>query len=276
MPRKATSEQNSDNARDNKYAAPALEKGLDILEALADEAVGLTQSELAQRLGRSTSEIFRMVQTLQRRGWVMVMPGDRYRLSLHMFELSHRQRPLRSLVEAALPLMQDVSRRLLQSCHLSVAESGRLMVVAQTDSPGMLCFAVRTGAVLGLLNTSSGHVLLAFASDAERERIIDAHIMLSGGLIKRPAGLDDVLDEVRRQGYAQERSEQVFGVTNLAFPVFDRSGLPVASMVIPFLEGLGGPDRETQIQEALGLLGQTAAALSRRLGYVAAEAELQA
>jgi hypothetical protein len=48
-----------------KYAAPALDKGLDILEVLADAAQGMTLNGIAKVLNRTTSEIFRMVVTLQ-------------------------------------------------------------------------------------------------------------------------------------------------------------------------------------------------------------------
>jgi len=52
------------------YNAPALAKGLDILELLAGEEVGVTQQQIASGLERSTSEIFRMLSCLQRRNTV--------------------------------------------------------------------------------------------------------------------------------------------------------------------------------------------------------------
>jgi DNA-binding IclR family transcriptional regulator len=38
-------------------------------------------AEIASRLVRSMSEIFRMVVTLRRRGWIAAHAGDRYHLS---------------------------------------------------------------------------------------------------------------------------------------------------------------------------------------------------
>lgn len=52
------------------YSAPALEKGLDILEILADSAAGYTLNEISKLSNKSINEIFRMVMTLHRRGWV--------------------------------------------------------------------------------------------------------------------------------------------------------------------------------------------------------------
>jgi DNA-binding IclR family transcriptional regulator len=69
------------------YATPALEKGLDILELLAHERDGLTKSEVARGLGRTVSEIFRMLLCLERRGYISQASGDRYVLSLRLFQL---------------------------------------------------------------------------------------------------------------------------------------------------------------------------------------------
>ncbi len=76
------------------YTAPALEKGLDILEALAETQDGLTQQEVAFALRRSVGEIFRMLEVLRRRGWVSRDPDTgRHALTTRMFELSHRHPP---------------------------------------------------------------------------------------------------------------------------------------------------------------------------------------
>src|SRR5258706_6330593 len=58
----------------HRYRAPALEKGLDILEALAGVSEPLTTPQLAERLGRSPSELFRMVYILERRGHIQESP----------------------------------------------------------------------------------------------------------------------------------------------------------------------------------------------------------
>ena len=81
------------------YSAPALEKGLDILELLADSAPGLTQNQIAARLGRSAGELFRMLEVLERRGYLGRSPSDgSYSLTLKLFELAHRQPPVKRLL----------------------------------------------------------------------------------------------------------------------------------------------------------------------------------
>ena len=76
-----------------QYSAPALEKGLDILEFLAGESEGLNISRLAAELGRSVGEIFRMVAVLEQRGYIRVREGaDAYIVTLKLFELAHKSR----------------------------------------------------------------------------------------------------------------------------------------------------------------------------------------
>src|SRR5580698_894177 len=70
-----------------KYATPALDKGLDILEYLAHDPTGATKSELARELNRTVSEIFRMLLCLERRGYIAQLAEDRYSLTLKLFKL---------------------------------------------------------------------------------------------------------------------------------------------------------------------------------------------
>src|SRR5688572_13597466 len=83
---------------DAAYTAPALEKGLDILELLAGEGDALSQAAIAQRLARSTAELFRMLSVLERRGYVTRHADGGYRLSLRLFELAHQHPPLKRLL----------------------------------------------------------------------------------------------------------------------------------------------------------------------------------
>ena len=58
------SSEESDEGSQQLYAAPALEKGLDILELLSRQEAGLTRRDIAERLGRSVSEVFRLSASL--------------------------------------------------------------------------------------------------------------------------------------------------------------------------------------------------------------------
>ena len=86
----------------DKYRAPALDKGLDILEFLAASSVGLTQAEIAKGLGRGPNEIYRMLDTLVRRNYVTRTPdGDKYMLSLRLLVIANMHPPRRRLLDIA-------------------------------------------------------------------------------------------------------------------------------------------------------------------------------
>jgi len=255
----------SGSASKPKYRTPALEKGLDIIELLADQPKGLSQGEIARILNRSVSEIFRMLNCLQQRGYVILQkPGDRYGLTLKLFELSHRHPPTRRLITEALPLMTTITRTLDQSCHLAVYHDGRILVVAQVDSPGGLGFSVRMGAQLDLSLTSSGLVILAFASKDDYELMLSTLLAEStvpidiNSLSKRCA-------KIRKQGFDESASQQVRGVRNLSFPVLDFSGNAIATLAIPFLSRIDDINAPN-IDEARKLLSTASKTLSAAIG----------
>ena len=93
----------------DRYRAPALDKGLDILELLSSVDGGLTQAEIAKRLDRSPNEFYRMLDRLVRRGYVTKIDGDRYSLTLKLFGLAQLHAPVRRLVCYATPIMRELA-----------------------------------------------------------------------------------------------------------------------------------------------------------------------
>jgi DNA-binding IclR family transcriptional regulator len=217
-----------------RYAAPALKKGLQIIEALADRDTGLSLTEIAKTLNYTVNEIFRMVVALQQQGYIEPGADEKYRLTLKIFEVAHRQQPLRSVVATALPTMRDLANQQAQSCHLAVHYDGRVMIVAQVDSPEPWTFNVKVGSVVGLLDTSSGLVMLAYSDPQTRMRMLQAHVA-QGGM---PPDLEQTLAAIRADGFLIRPSLQTAGVTNLACPVFGGDNHVAAALVVPYVARL--------------------------------------
>lgn len=265
MTNKATA--GEDGAREApRYAAPALEKGLDILDALVDTTYGYTLNELSTRLGRTVSEIFRMVVTLERRGYVQGDDNDRYTLTLKLFEMAHRQQPIRSLTAVALPLLRELANISRQSCHLSIYHSGRVVVIAQVDSPERWSFGLKVGAVMGLTDTSSGHVLLAFSDERARARMLAAHVAVEGENDVEPAHLASLLHVVRGNGHEIVQSRQMRGIVNIAFPVIGSTGDAIAAINVPYLERI---DKKVnpECDDVCKQVAAVAAQLSTLMGF---------
>ena len=211
-----------------RYAVPALDKGLDILELLARESDGLT---------------------------------------LKLFDLAHRHKPIKSLTAAAAPLMRDLAQRSLQSCHLAVFYAGRVLVVGEIDSPERWAFGLKVGAQVGLTDTASGYVLLAFQDEAGRRAMLASHQEVEGELEVKRRQLSTTVQDVARSGYAQLQSRQIRGVTNIAFPVLATVGHAIAALNIPYIERI---DKKItpSIAAVKEMLRKTAAALSLLMGHV--------
>ncbi len=211
--------------KDDKYRAPALEKGLDIIELLASHGQGLMQGEVAKALERLPNEIYRMLSTLVRRGYVIrSLSGDRYSLSLKMFSISQRPPPIGRLIEVALPRMRAITRKAWQSCNIGMESNGDVVIVVSAESPGNWGLALKTGMVVGLWNTGTGRVLAAFQPDEELESLIDQHRPAIGEPALDCIEFDAHIQRIRTVGYEEMPSATAIGVTNIAFPIFGPSG----------------------------------------------------
>ena len=164
------------SAASPSYSVPALEKGLDILEALAASPTPLSLAELARDLNRGSAEIFRMMVCLERRSYLRrEMVSGKYMPTLRLFELAHAHTPLKMLLDVAREPMRQVSALLGESCHLSVIERGKLLVIAREDSPESVRLTIEVGSRFEPKKTASGRLLMApeLESVAARDETIE-------------------------------------------------------------------------------------------------------
>ena len=246
----------------NAYPTPALEKGLDILELFAREPAGLTKSEVARRLDRSVSEIFRMLVCLEDRGYIVREPeDDRFRLTLRLFHLAQEHPPTKRLLQAAVPILQDVAHRLGQSCHLGVLNDANVVITAVAESPISPGFSVKLGSVVDLMQTASGHVILSYLPPDARARAIEQWQTQTGG--KPPRDFETHLRAIRTKGFEEHESYVIRGVTNLSFPVLDERRVAIAAMTVPYLARM---EESVPLKTARVVLQEASDRLSRELG----------
>lgn len=229
----------SDADDEGRYRAPALDKGLDMIELLAATEEGLALKDIANALGRSPTELYRMLDRLARRGYV-ARHGDTYELTMKLFMLAHLRPPIRRLVAQAMPVMRRFTAAAGQACHLVRYDRGDLVVIAQVETPGYWGVAIRIGARVGMVNTGSGHVLLAYAPPEERALMFEEHEPMPHEA--PPPDLAARLEQVRRQGYECMESAQTIGVSNLSVPILGPGGVVLAALTCPFVGRLDKPD----------------------------------
>ena len=220
--------------RTPKYRAPALDKGLDILEFLSRAAAPLTMTEIAGNLDYSKGEIFRMLQVLEERNYITRVDGDSaYTLTNRLFMLGMERPRNKGLVEAALPVMHRLADDVSSSCHLAVASQDQMVVIARVDSPSDLGLVVRIGHRRPIAHSTSGLVLFAFQSSDVRARWLALLDRVDAGYKK--AELIRRADLVVTQGYASFPSDAVGGVTDLSAPILEQKHA-VGSLAVPFIE----------------------------------------
>lgn len=225
---------NQSETKRKPYSAPALEKGLDILELLSQQEIGLTQSEIANALGRSVSEIFRMLVVLTERGYVAPDPDtDRYLLTTLLFEVAHRTPMIKRLTSISALQMRQLARTINQSVHLGVVSNDALLVIGQVDAPGNNNLSIRLGARIDLWRASSSRVILAFMPDEQVEDFL-ARVPLPED--KTADIMRQELASIRARGHEITESFVLSGVTNIAAPIMDHTGQAVAALTIPHLQ----------------------------------------
>jgi DNA-binding IclR family transcriptional regulator len=248
------------------YAAPALEKGFEIIELLARYPEGALVTEMAASLGRSVGEIFRMVVVMEQLGYLQRAPkSDRYTVAYKLLELAHRATPAADLLAAAMPEMRLLASETGQSCHFVVPNGGHGLVIARQENPGMRGFSLRLGAVIDMLRSCSGHVILAFSDTARAEQII-GEAMGSAATPVDPEWLSTQLEAVRVRGFDRRPSPITSGVTDISFPVLGFDGGVVGALTIPFLELIDG-SQKVKLATATDLLSGASQRISSTLGY---------
>ena len=201
-----------------EYSVPALDKAFDVLELLADSVRPLSQTEIAEATGRTVSQLFRVLTTLEARGWLLRDPDSGlYSFSMAAFDLAHRQPALRGLLDASLPPMRALSEQVRQSCNLSVLDAGAVRVIAQVESPADFGYRVRVGAVFPADTTATGAVLTGTHGGE--------------GLLREDplqAGITDLVVAVRSAAAPHRRARAALTVPYVATSF---SGIPVEEVL---------------------------------------------
>lgn len=254
----------SDRKVSPKYYVPALEKGLDILEALASSRVGQTLSELATSMNRTTSELFRMLNALERRRYIERDPiSGKYSLTLGLYELAHTHSPIEKLLRAATIPMRVLAQRVKESCHVSTLNDGRLLVLAQADSPEIYRLSVEVGSSYSSIHTASGRLLLAHLQEEAFQHFCESSLDYKKLDVAAKKALLVRLHEILRKGVSMARDEPVIGVRSYAVLVGKPEVDILAALAVASLDIRG---KKHNPEKILAALKETAAEINRAIG----------
>ncbi|MBT2522169.1 IclR family transcriptional regulator [Arthrobacter sp. ISL-28] len=208
-------------------------KALGLLVLLGDEPRGASASELSRRADLPFSTTYRLLGSLTRDGFVDYEPdGRRYHLGLRIFQLGQRVSNHHGFAGTALPILRRVTEQTGEATILSVRDGHHHLTVNKVDGPQTFRVTSDPGHLGALHTTAVGKALVAFAEDAERERLLaelPLEPLTNVSITDRDVFRAEI-DKVRRQGYAVMDEENELGMRAVAVPVFNSQGVAFASL----------------------------------------------
>jgi len=246
------------------YSVPALDKGLDAFEALAASPTSLSLTELAGALGQTPSSLFRILDRLENRSYIVRDPvSGRYRLSLKLFELAHTHSPVQQLIAMSGKPMRELADSVQESVHLSVLSNGRIVVLLDVGSPLRVRFAHEIGAQFPPVLTNSGRLLLAYLSPEMLQEHLEKDPDYAEFSSTQRDAFHEELKKIRRNRYSVSSSEERAGMKDLAVLVGNPAIGTTAALAIACLSG---GKNSVDINRLLAGLQECAAILTSNLG----------
>ncbi|MEM7441923.1 MAG: IclR family transcriptional regulator [Pseudomonadota bacterium] len=258
-------------ATSRRYTIDAVDRALLVLEALAEHPdTGVT--ELSKRLGFTKTLTFRLLQTLEERGFVAKEGGQaHYALGYRLAYLGSCVDPRQSVVVAAAPIIDQLRDETDENVNLIVRDATYCLFVATRESRQSMRLFARAGR-RGPLHAGGGSMLLlAYAP----EEIVDE--VLAGPLkrytpftLTEPQALREKLKSIRDRGFNLAQDDLDVGAYSIAVPIWGPQGDVVAALSV------AGPNArlDTAREEShLSAAKKAAELISARLGQPATEGD---
>jgi DNA-binding IclR family transcriptional regulator len=248
-----------------KYHVPALEKGLDILEFLSSVGVPQSQVDIARALGKSSSELFRMLDCLEQRGYLLRDEANRYQLSLKLFELAHTHSPVDLLLRVAAEPMRELAKRFRASVHIGILQDFQLFVLAQEESPEPIRISVEVGKKFPAIKTASGRLMLAFLKEEELGVFFRQDPYYKGQNKKQQQHFQKQIEKARVSRYVIAESDIIEGVQDMSVLVGKPELGVVAALAVPVLVSKG---QKVDVLPMLPHLQKSAEVITEKLGLL--------
>lgn len=244
--------------------APAVEAATQIISFLSgcEREAGI--SEISRETDINKNMVFRILNTLEKDGWVYCNE-QKYALTLLPFKLASKSLSRLSLNTAATPILYALANETGESTYLGILRGDKVLYIQHLDGVRDVRVAGRVGGEYGLYCSAPGKVLLAYADADFLEKILlgDLEKRTQNTITEKSALLSE-LESIRKNGYATDCEEFGNGITCVASPVFDHTGKVVGTVGCSAYTVNG--DSDTVIKRLLPSVLSSAEKLSVRLG----------
>ncbi len=190
--------------------------------------------------------------------------SGKFRLTLRLYELSHRQNSTTLLRKAARLPMEMLAEEVGQACHLSVIHGANLLVLMERMPSCQVCLAVGEGSRIPVLRTTSGKLLLANWSESARAAFLTQLDDFTGASKAERDRLLRSFSELQGATHHHAPSAMTEGVADLSVPVGVPGSDVAGALVISYLSGTKSGEKNAP--RYLKALRASAAEINRNLG----------
>lgn len=223
------------------YPVRSVGKALEILLMLRDrEAIGI--SEASRELGIARSTAHRLLGMLEHYEFAQREPASRgYRAGPALVSLGLAAVVRMDIRRQARPHMERLAREVEETATLMGLEGANVRFLDSVESPHPIRVGARTGLLRPAHCTSAGKAILAALPREQLDALYPGDELpgLTERSITTRRELDEVLEEIRRVGYATNLGESDIGLVAV--------GVAIPNVAAPPLAGLGVAAPETRL-----------------------------
>lgn len=260
------------------YTIQSVSHALDILESFTRTEDELGVTELSKRLGLHKNNIFRLLATLEHRGYIEQNKStENYRLGPKTLQLGAIFIEQRECRRQARPILENLMAASGETAVVAVLRGSNVIYMDSVETTKTVRVVSRVGAILPAHCTAVGKVQLAALPVAEIERLYPETALkpLTDKSLKTRDALIADLKTVAEKGYAIEHEESELDVKSIAVPVrdFSRNVIAAVGIVAP-AHRIADPrfDRDGIVS----VVQEAGKALSMKMGFIVSAAKKSA
>jgi IclR family transcriptional regulator, KDG regulon repressor len=211
-----------------------LHKALDILETIREGRSGFTLADLARALDLPKPTAYRIVATMETRGYIARNKGGHYQMTRKLSDLWQNEMEEEMLLRAAKPVMQQLVESCRETVNLGVLDAAEVVVISTEESPQSVRMISKVGNRRYLHSTALGKVLLSSLPEKEVQRLIRIQGLprLTPRTLVSWQSLAKELERIRKQGYALDNEENEPDGRCLGAGIAEAGGRIAAAMSI--------------------------------------------
>jgi DNA-binding IclR family transcriptional regulator len=231
-----------------------------VFDCFTPQRMSLTLQEIADTIGLAKSTTFRIVQSLEAAGYLIRLEDQKYCLSFRFTRLAGMVMSTLSIRQVARPMMAALARHTNETVTLNLTTGRDRTCIDVIDTPSPLMSMARPGQHVPLDHKgATAKTLMAHRPLKEQERLVAPAARATK---RKPEVLLAELARIRTDGYCYSHGERVLGLSAIAAPILDVSGIADYCITITAPTVRLKP----RLNEFVKLLLETSIDISRRLG----------